>query len=129
MARNAKLDLAKRQAVGIYRKASPHAFINKGVAVHSGGDYRRVEGSKPCYQNRPSHPDTIEGVKVTVCEPQTYRGDFRKRGMATPQSRSHMNTFAFMKRSRIAEPKWVPAGTQVLIPRRIIAWQGCACGK
>lgn len=51
MARNAKLDLAKRQAVGIYRPASRNAAINHGEAVYSGGDYRTPNAAKLVYLN------------------------------------------------------------------------------
>ena len=49
--RNAKYDKAKRQAVGIYRAASPQASINAGVTQYAGGDYRTPEAAKACYRN------------------------------------------------------------------------------
>ena len=76
MARNAKLDLAKRQAVGIFRKASLQASINKGEAVYSGGDYRAPEASKFAYQGKPDAEmlalvRACHHVKVKVCKPAT----------------------------------------------------------
>lgn len=50
MARNANLDKAKRQAVGIYRAASPNAAINGGVAQFSGGEYRLPDAAKDWYR-------------------------------------------------------------------------------
>ena len=49
MARNPKLDLAKRQAVGIYRPASRNAALNGGEETYSGGDYRTPDAAKLCY--------------------------------------------------------------------------------
>ena len=49
MSRNANMDKAKRQAVGIYRAASPNAAINNGETVYSGGDYRTPEAAKSIY--------------------------------------------------------------------------------
>ncbi len=128
MARNAKLDLAKRQAVGIYRKASPNAFINKGVPVHSGGDYRTPEGAKSVYVSGRAAPVDVTGHRVTVCKPCTtsskrYVGVATcggKRSQATPQNRAHMNTFAGRERQGPgAVVRWADyrPNEQTLIPR------------
>lgn len=65
MARNPKLDLAKRQAVGVYR-AVPR------FSIEAKGDIRPVEGMKPVYHSKvtPAHLEaiaTFTGV-VTVCK-------------------------------------------------------------
>lgn len=68
MSRNANLDRAKRQAVGIYRAASPQAYINHGTPQFSGGDYRVPEAAKDCYRNtiNPSDAELIAAFKGKV---------------------------------------------------------------
>ena len=100
MSRNAKYDLAKRQAVGIYRAASPRAAINRGVTICSGGDYRRPEASKDCYLNKAADRALIEAYQgpVTICQPfKNSRGQIvrnndlnRKRSGACPQNRADL---------------------------------------
>jgi hypothetical protein len=86
MARNANHDKAKRQAVGIYRAASPNASINHGTAQYSGGDYRTPEGAKACYLGKPQVP-TYDRAMVKVLTPATHKGDYRKRSNSCPQER------------------------------------------
>jgi hypothetical protein len=121
--RNAKLDKAKRQAVGIYRAASPHASINHGMAQYSGGDYRTPDAAKSCYLGKPQ-PFDVTGHKVTICKPGTAKGANAlnaKRGQATPQNRAHMNTFAFRSRqapAAIVKSAWRGVVEQTLIPAK-----------
>ncbi len=97
MARNANWDKARRQAVGIYRAASPQAAINAGMAEYSGGDYRVPEGAKACYHGKAS-PVDVTGFKVRVCEPfknssgrRVIPDDLnRKRSGADPQNRGEL---------------------------------------
>jgi len=86
MARNAKLDKAKLQAVGIYRKASPQAEINHGVTRYSGGDYRVPEGAKACYAGKVTVP-TYDRALITRLPPAKHYGDYRKRANSCPQER------------------------------------------
>ncbi len=98
--RNAKMDLAKRQAVGIYRAASPRAAINRGVTICSGGDYRRPEASKDCYLNKAADRALIEAYQgpITICKPfKNSRGTTvrcnelnKVRSGACPQNRSDL---------------------------------------
>jgi len=92
--RDPKMDKAKRQAVGIYRAASPSAMINHGVAVYSGGDYRRTEPTKDFYANPvTTEPLNVEGVPVQVLDDGKYVSFQRRGGQATPQLRGFMGTF------------------------------------
>lgn len=61
MSRNANWDKAKRQAVGIYRAASPQASINHGTTEYSGGEYRVPDAAKSYYQSKPS-PEMLAAV-------------------------------------------------------------------
>lgn len=75
MARNANFDKAKRQAVGIYRKASPNAMVNHGMELYSGGEYRRTDATKDWYRagSEPLSREAIESFialkGVRVCRP------------------------------------------------------------
>jgi hypothetical protein len=130
MPRNPNLDKAKLQAVGVYRKASTHASINKGAAQYSGGDYRAPEGAKACYHGKPPVGDhyLIEAYlarfDATVCPEalnSSGRAVFcnelnRKGGQATPRMRKTMNRYATHKPAigrGIMSP--VPAGIVTLI--------------
>lgn len=106
MARNANVDKAKRQAVGIYRAASPQAKINKGIAEYSGGDYRVPEGAKACYHNNANKAADralvalylAHGNAIKPCNPcENSKGRLvvpndlnRKRAGADPQNRSEL---------------------------------------
>jgi hypothetical protein len=124
MARNPKLDLAKRQAVGIYR-AVPR------WAEEATGEFRTPDAAKSFYNQGKAQPVDVTGLTVRKIEGgHITRKDSRamvgnrhvaslnhKTSRATPQSRAHMNTFAFRSRQAPAAIiRWVPEGTQVLIP-------------
>jgi hypothetical protein len=93
--RNAKMDLAKRQAVGVFR-AVPR------FAVEAAGVFVATEGMKPIYAGKPSASDRelVAGFKgvVTVCEPglnssgRIVTTDFlsRKRGGCDPRTRGEL---------------------------------------
>ena len=104
MARNAKLDLAKRQAVGINRAVPTYAvgtahdlefsktirnyagqfidpaYSKAGEAIKSTlglkgrNDRRVVEGEKPIFTQGKAEPFDVTGCKVTVLEPGTAKG-------------------------------------------------------
>jgi hypothetical protein len=125
MSRNAKLDLAKRQAVGIVR---PIARFAVGTArdvpvVELLKDRRALEAEKPCFNHAKPAPFDVTGHTVVTCAAAYARGSHylnHKGSRATPQSRGHMNSFGYKtKAPNYAEPKWVPAGIQTLIPRAV----------
>jgi hypothetical protein len=114
MARNAKLDLAKRQAVGIYRKASPMSSINHGVAVFSGGDYRSPEGAKACYLGKLQVP-AYDLAMVKRLPGATHHADNRKRCGSDPRQRSNLT----MSGIRSAGPKM----------RAVVGWNSYEQGE
>jgi hypothetical protein len=91
--RNAKVDLAKRQAVGIYRPVAR-------FAVKAEGDFRPVEGAKDCYRDQAAKPCNPHTVAVTVLKPAKYVKPEGKRGMATPQMRGFMEAAAGVGRTK-----------------------------
>lgn len=119
MSRNANFDKSKRQAVGIYRAASPHAFINAGVELFSGGDYRVPEGAKACYAGKPK-PAVYDLEAVRVMPAAIYQADIRKRSGSDPRQRTNLT----MSGIRAAGPKmkscvdWTPCAS-MLIPRSV----------
>lgn len=103
MARNANLDKAKLQAVGIYLKASPNAAVNHGEVKYSGGEYRVPEGAKSVYHGRMSRSELNTLVsafqgRVRMCEEfRNSRGQAvrpndlnRKRSGADPRARGEL---------------------------------------
>jgi hypothetical protein len=102
MSRNANLDKAKRQAVGIYRAASLNASINHGNVEYSGGDYRVPEGAKACYHDKalPSDADLIAAFQGTIKTCPAFLNSSgrrvvpndlnRKRSGADPQNRGEL---------------------------------------
>jgi hypothetical protein len=139
--RNAKLDKAKRQAAGLMHVVSRFAVgtardfeTSKRIHDHRGvsdpviglasaKDRAIPEGLKPCYVGKPQ-PFDVTGYKVTICKPGTAKGANAlnaKRGMATPQNRAHMNTFAFRSKqapAAIVKSAWRGTVEQVLIPAK-----------
>lgn len=121
MARNANWDKAKRQAVGIYRAASPQASINNGEPRYSGGEYRVPEGAKAIYHGKPE-PVDVTGFKVRICEPfknssgrKVIPNDLnRKRGGSDPRTRGELLPG---KAARAGTHYTARMGTATLIPR------------
>lgn len=141
MARNAKLDLAKRQSVGIERPIQRFAvgtarapeIISKRLLDHAGNsvppvlpigmaDRRSLEAEKACFNQGKPQPVDVTGLKVTICNPGTAKGVGglnRKTSRATPTSRGHMGTFAYRQRqapAAIVRNAWRGVVQQTLIP-------------
>ena len=119
MARNPKMDLAKRQAVGINRPIARFAVGTAYVPLlELQRDRRSLEGEKPCYCSVKAEPVDVVTHKVTICETVPYRALPARRSQATPQLRGRITSYAYLKPSSIAPIKWVPAGIQTLIPAK-----------
>lgn len=91
MSRNANYDKARRQAVGIYRAASPKAYINAGVELYSGGDYRVPDGAK-LHGAKPQVPD-YDPKRIVKLPPGNAHGARelnRKRSGSDPRQRNQM---------------------------------------
>jgi hypothetical protein len=119
MARNANYDKARLQAVGVYRKASPHAAINNGVAVYSGGDYRAPEGAKACYSGKLQVPE-YDRAMVRRLPPAKHVGDYRKRTGSCPQERATL-TASGCRSSSPAMKKVLTLDVYVAHSSRLIA--------
>lgn len=122
MSRNANWDKAKRQAVGIYRAASPMASINHGEEKYSGGDYRAPEGTKLVYftGNKAQVPE-YNHDKIKRLPPGPRVGS-RPRSNSCPQERGTLTASGCRAsvpnmRALISWDSYAPAQS-VLLPRK-----------